>query len=437
MVRDELKLGPAELPEESLRSLWKALDSSLKGHISAADFGAFMRRGEKRVAAGTRHWRDRVAEKRAEVGTSMRAEGERLKGVQAARVELGPVAPATPAQVVQLAQKIHARVAEVTNAEAKARDANSRQWFAIFRHVDETGAGRIPYRLFVTMLRDDLELSEAKVPVALVRSVWRALDRDLSGHLSTGDFAAFMRRGEKLPADKWRDRTRTRNHDVALQVRKRNDELMGKDLAKKFASVSPADDAMITQLAQRLQAQLNVIETDPSARTWFKLFRQMDGDSNGLISYDELSDMVRGDLKMGEDELPGEQLQAAWKCLDTDSNGFISAGEFGAFMRRADGHAVGAPLGRSTTRRLERGCRARAKFDEEAAKHEGECTLPAIQTSTAKLRAEAERIERMLASKERPSPKLSPRGRIAGAPAFDAPPERLYWPKSPARTNGK
>ena len=45
MVREELKLGKAKLPDEQLEEAWAALDSDKSGFVVAEEFGAFMKRG--------------------------------------------------------------------------------------------------------------------------------------------------------------------------------------------------------------------------------------------------------------------------------------------------------------------------------------------------------------------------------------------------------
>jgi hypothetical protein len=45
-VREVLKLSRSSMPEERLRALWLALDTDSSGHLSAGEFGAFMKLGE-------------------------------------------------------------------------------------------------------------------------------------------------------------------------------------------------------------------------------------------------------------------------------------------------------------------------------------------------------------------------------------------------------
>ena len=50
MVREELLLGPKELPEKVLKAAWLALDCDNSGQLTVGEFGAFMRAGAHRSA---------------------------------------------------------------------------------------------------------------------------------------------------------------------------------------------------------------------------------------------------------------------------------------------------------------------------------------------------------------------------------------------------
>ena len=63
----------------------------------------------------------------------------------------------------------------------------------------------------------------------------------------------------------------------------------------------------------------------------------MDDDRSGKITYTEFAGLCREELKMKKSEVPDLTLQGAWNALDDDDSGFITAGEFGPFMK------LGAP----------------------------------------------------------------------------------------------
>ena len=63
----------------------------------------------------------------------------------------------------------------------------------------------------------------------------------------------------------------------------------------------------------------------------------MDDDKSGKISYKEFAGLCREELKMAKGDVPDEELQGAWNALDDDDSGFITAGEFGPFMKSGAG----------------------------------------------------------------------------------------------------
>ena len=98
--------------------------------------------------------------------------------------------------------------------------------------------------------------------------------------------------------------------------------------------VEAASEAELCAVASKLHAQL-------PGGGWFKLFRHMDDDGSGKVTFAEFEDLVRHELQLPPRELPEARLKAVWVALDDDGSGYISAGEFGAFMRK--GEALHAP----------------------------------------------------------------------------------------------
>ena len=116
----------------------------------------------------------------------------------------------------------------------------------------------------------------------------------------------------------------------------------------------------VRELSEKLNSKLEALYADPQARSWFKMFRDVDEDGSGRISYQEFSRMVRRKLKLGVGKVSEEALQGVWRALDEDTSGYISIGEFGNFMRKGrkgkDGGDDGTYAGRhaaklSATRR--------------------------------------------------------------------------------------
>ena len=122
----------------------------------------------------------------------------------------------------------------------------------------------------------------------------------------------------------------------------------------------PATKEALVELSKKMNAKLQdpAIFPDPQARDWcvpphsaalpsrtctrtrasirvrrFKLFRHMDDDKSGKVSYVEFSGLCREELKMKKKDVPDLELQGAWNALDDDDSGLITAAEFGPFMK--------------------------------------------------------------------------------------------------------
>ena len=106
------------------------------------------------------------------------------------------------------------------------------------------------------------------------------------------------------------------------------------------------------------------MEPDPLKRSWFALFKQIDVDRSGRISMDEFRGVVRNELKISPDEIHEAELQSLWLALDADLSGFVTAGEFGAFMRKGE-PVVEKPSNLEV--RFQNARRERAKWDAKAA----------------------------------------------------------------------
>ena len=71
----------------------------------------------------------------------------------------------------------------------------------------------------------------------------------------------------------------------------------------------------------------------PTKVSWFRLFKHMDDDASGLISYIEFAGMVREELLLDSHALPEKALKKVWLALDDDGSGQLKVGEFGQFMQ--------------------------------------------------------------------------------------------------------
>jgi len=120
----------------------------------------------------------------------------------------------------------------------------------------------------------------------------------------------------------------------AASLRREWDNETGKDIAVLVKDIPPASEAEISSIAVQLCAAM--CKKWPEARAQsssFRLFRMMDCDNSGLISFYELTKMIRESLKISSEKVSERDLLKVWRAIDVDCDGTINAGEFLRIVR--------------------------------------------------------------------------------------------------------
>jgi len=309
--------------------------------------------------------------------------------------------------VSDMAKRMFGRLEEINPQDfMNSNKKVSKQWFRMFANMDDDGSGRISFTEFSGLVREELRLRISDLSLETMQRVWRALDIDGSGWISAGEFGAFMRKGEPTGGLTWREVVAAKNAASAAKVRKELEERSGKSLSSMLSETQPADPEAVTKLASLLHSKLANLFPDPTARQWFNMFRHIDDNGSGKISFYELEGMIREELKLRRSELSPETLRGVWRALDDDCSGYLTAGEFGRFMRRAQ-----PPPGASwRERNLAASTKARTLVKDEEARQQKRQLIPTLRSEAERLEEEAERMERTLAGK-----RLTAGGQLAEA----------------------
>ena len=259
------------------------------------------------------------------------------------RVTCPSVAAASAAEVGELSEQFNTQIAFIELDPAK------RSWYKLFKFMDSDGSGRVTYEEVRDMVRNEaggLRLGEDKLPEARLQSLWRALDEDASGYITVKEFGLFMKQGETAASGPgWKEKRTAFNRAEAEEMTKKiNQE------RSAMAGVQPASKEELRELAvsfnQNMQVLLVGTAGGDATASWYKLFIGMDQDKSGRVTYVELKGMVRsetGGLGLRPAQLPESKLRSLWRALDDDGSGFITAKEFGSFMRA--GTATSGPGG--------------------------------------------------------------------------------------------
>ena len=92
---------------------------------------------------------------------------------------------------------MHMRMRQI-GSESAGGERKHDSWFKLFKHMDDDGSGKVAYVEFEGLVRQELLLTPKELPEPALKAVWVALDNDCSGHISVGEFGAFMRKGEPV-----------------------------------------------------------------------------------------------------------------------------------------------------------------------------------------------------------------------------------------------
>ena len=197
-----------------------------------------------------------------------------------------------------------------------------------------------------------------------------------------------------------------RNRAKVIEVRDDLDRRVGRDVTMRISRVPPASYGDIVQLAtlfnrrlMRLLHAQNRQELPTASCAWFRLFRFMDNDDSGRISYRELELAVREEPMLSREQLPETKLQSLWKALDENASGFLCAGEFGRFMRKGQAGFVRSSQQSIAETKRRHAEEAKQMRDEH---HRRRYRTKAAEAAAAagKLEEEAMRLEAELAERE-------------------------------------
>ena len=123
------------------------------------------------------------------------------------------VPPAPPSLVRELAEKCTRQMEDLF------KNPESRTWYHLYKMVDQDSSGMIAFRELEGMVRHLLHIPHDELSENDLRSVWRSLDINQSGHITSGEFSRFMRMAESGGSMTWRETLRSSVGGRAESVR--------------------------------------------------------------------------------------------------------------------------------------------------------------------------------------------------------------------------
>ena len=349
-VRKDMKISDGDLSDDRLKALWCLLDADDSNMLNTVEFGKFMMlAGPARTAKGTaeKHAEEMAKQAQAKLAKERREanllNGANLVDTAAMRSELAAlgIQPASQKDQEAMALQFNKQLEYLYPGSDR-----NRTWLQFFRAVDEDGSGLISFDEIVDMTREQMKMTEAELPDTALKALWCSMDSDDSNTVAQAEFGRLMklanpaevvagvqdRRGRELIAA-----NKAKAAADAAEAKRRSGYVMTtKEMSEQLTNlgIPPANETEQREISVKFNARLDYIVPGKGAtRTWLTLFKAVDIDGSGCITYDELHGMVRQKLKLTKPDLPDIQIMALWVALDADASNQISSAEFGRFMR--------------------------------------------------------------------------------------------------------
>jgi len=260
-------------------------------------------------------------------------------------------APLTKAELQVLSTTFNVRIDSIMPPDQRDR------WLELFKDFDHDHSGLLEYSEFEAGVRRRMRLGHDDLSDATLKSLWNALDVDGSGFIEEAEFQTFMGRetNPKLLAA----RREVVIRQKSMSRRLANEEAVDRDL--KLANLKSSVDTMImrkelkaagirvpepgSEELKQLAIQYGkwVRADKPDAHdgvAWLQVFKEVDNDASGLITFDELRQVIRFKFKVKKAAFSEEQIKVLWCALDLDNSNSIQLVEFSRFMRLARGVEV-------------------------------------------------------------------------------------------------
>ena len=354
VVRLKLKVSKQAFTDDELKVLWCALDEKDADSITQLDFGRFMKLAkglfEHKAPKQFRHTsdvgefhahRDNTRSTRAVEELKERSNNTFLRQ----EVEAAGQALPTSDEVKALSRLFNTKMEAILGAGAKG-------WNRLFKDVDVDCSGLMTYDEFEQGIRQRLKLSLDEVSAVSLKALWCVLDGDDSGYIEQGEFQSFMQREVEstVTLDKRQQllQNRARNQFAQYEAYVEREKLLDRHKStvqtwKMRAELEAAGHPPLNDDAKRDLAVVFckwLAAHDPADVTtaWLRLFRSVDSDSAGLLTYDELQRVVRSKFGITKKEFAETQLKMLWCAIDEDDSDTVQLVEFGRFVKRARGH---------------------------------------------------------------------------------------------------
>jgi Ca2+-binding EF-hand superfamily protein len=209
---------------------------------------------------------------------------------------------------------------------AAAYTAGGTNWAKLMREQDKDKSGEIEWPEFYSMCRRVLKLPDSEDSL---RMAFTYFDEDGSGEVSIDELVQIVE-GFSEGAEDGQQAASPKPSGAPGSPD--GGDSSPKKVKKKKPKV--VNDDMLKKISGRMKAAAYT----NGGQDWAKLFKEMDKDHDGEISWTEFYSMCRRVLKLTD---PEPELKAIFQFLDSDGSGEISIDELISLVKGADASQAG------------------------------------------------------------------------------------------------
>ena len=226
-------------------------------------------------------------------------------------------------------------------------DEHSTGWFQLWQMLDDDGSNDITFDELTKAVRIKLRRDASAISDERLMSLWCALDVDDSNQVRRDEMGGFLRRGWVPPG---RSEGPSRQDEMqafeaSLKGKaKAGDTVNTKQMRAQLASAGEGapDEEELRALSRLFNERMRRAYPDSRHTTWITLFKAIDRDASGFVSFDELRHIARITLAIPPSELLEPRLRALWCLLDAE---YV---ETESSPIRISSHALSSPYERET-----------------------------------------------------------------------------------------
>jgi len=320
VIRHKLNLTASVMSDGVVKGMWCALDVDDSNQVLPDEMSQFLKHGKV----------ERAKKVEVKVGkTKDLAQSAAPTAEMRAKLE----APLSEDELDELSKKVTGWLEESLHKQ----NLSMHSWFNLFRDADEDGSGFISFDELVDVFRHKLKRGPSHLSNDKLTALWCALDADDSNQIMPNEFGSFLKRTPHVFKSKGPSNLNVSKIELGSTAD------LGKGRAEECTPTAEMRAQLEAELSQPqlvdLSKQVNrwleksMHDQNRDTHGWYNLFKDLDHDGSGFITFDEFEAVIRHKLKQPKSSISDATVRQLWCALDADNSNQMQPAEFAKFLK--------------------------------------------------------------------------------------------------------